>query len=198
MARAARKPTAPIAWRFPERLVRQGTRLLTQQCWYWGCDVRRPEGNLLLEHGFARARPPAGAEGSTLYSLVPNPGAQLVFWSFGVFYGCAEGGGLFLNRFRCDPQLCALPALPATIWRIEQLPALHRPGLDDRARLSALLDGLIAWTIRYEQRILATQSAAYRQACLAQWSRERLALPADQMVSGWATLADVIAEALSV
>lgn len=86
MAKRAPRQAPQQRWRFPERLVSQGTKLLTQQCWYWGCDVRRAEGNLLLERGFTRTRPPAGAEGSTAYALEPALGAQLTLWSFGFFY----------------------------------------------------------------------------------------------------------------
>ncbi|NWF80359.1 MAG: hypothetical protein HXY37_09970 [Chloroflexi bacterium] len=147
---ATRKPVPETTWRFPERLVSRGTRLLTQQCWYWGCDVRRPEGNLLLAHGFARMWPPAGVEGSTLYVLEPAPGAQLILWSFGVFFGRAGAGGLFLDRFRFEPLLTDQTTLPPAIWRNEQLPALSRAADPDRARLSALLGDLLRRVVAYE------------------------------------------------
>ncbi|MFQ3663564.1 MAG: hypothetical protein SNJ69_14380 [Chloroflexaceae bacterium] len=177
-----------ITWRFPERLVSRGTKLLTQQCWYWGCDVRRPEGNLLLALGFERTRPPAGVEGSTLYTLEPAPGEQLILWSFGVFFGRAGTGGLFLNRFRFEPLLTEQAALPPAIWQIEQLPTLFRAGDADRARLSDLLGDLLRRVVTYELTVLAAQGLAYREACLARWSRSKLGLPADALVPAWQTL----------
>lgn len=191
-SRATRKPVAETTWRFPERLVSRGTRLLTQQCWYWGCDVRRPEGNLLLALGFERTRPPEGVEGSTMYLLEPAPGAQVILWSFGVFFGCEGAGGLFLNRFRFEPLLLEQAALLPAIWQIEQLPTMSRAGDADRARLNALLGDLLRWVVEYEHAVLAVQGLAYREACLAQWSRQKLGLPADGLVPAWQTLAEEI------
>ncbi|MCG8347358.1 MAG: hypothetical protein MI924_06205 [Chloroflexales bacterium] len=180
------------SWRFPERLVSRGTKLLTQQCWYWGCDVRRPEGNLLMEYGFTRTRPPKGVEGSTMYMLEPAPGAQVILWSFGVFFGREGLGGLFLDRFRCEPLLTDRATLAPEIWRTEQLPAQGRAGDADRARVAALLGDLLRRVIAYEHTVLAAQGLAYREACLARWSRRKLGLPADALVPAWQTLAKEI------
>lgn len=184
------RPSPP--WRFPERLVSRGTKLLTQQCWYWGCDVRRPEGNLLLEYGFTRTRPPEGVEGSTSYVFELTPGTQLILWSFGVFFGRAGAGGLFLNRFRFEPLLMDQTTLLPEIWRSEQHPALSRAADTDRARLSALLSDLLRRVIAYEHTVLAVQGLAYREVCLAQWSRRKLGIPADALVPAWQTLAEEI------
>jgi hypothetical protein len=189
---ATHKPVPSLPWRFPERLVSRGTRLLTQQCWYWGCDVRRPEGNLLLALGFERTRSPEGVEGSTMYMLEPAPGAQVILWSFGVFLGREGAGGLFLNRFRFEPLLMGHSTLPPEIWQIDQLPALGRADDADRARLATLLGDLLHWVIAYEHTVLAVQGLAYREACLAQWSRQKLGLPADALVPAWQNLAEEI------
>lgn len=189
MPRTLPQPAAAAPWRFPERLVSRGSRLLAQQCWYWGCDVRRPEGNLLVALGFARARPPEGVEGGTMYIREPAPDAQLILWSFGVFYGRAGAGGLFLDRFRFEPQLTDGATLAPQIWRIEQLPPRGRAGEADRARLAALLGELIGRVIAYEHTVLAAEGPAYREACLAQWSRRKLGLPADALLPAWRALA---------
>ncbi|GAB4426544.1 MAG: hypothetical protein OHK0015_07530 [Chloroflexi bacterium OHK40] len=191
--RAAARPGVTLAWRFPEALVGRGTRLLTQQCWYWGCDVRRPAGNLLIAHGFTRTRPPADVAGSTLYTYTPAPETQIVLWSFGVFIGRESCGGLFLERFRFEPYLLETSALPPSIWQQQGLPPLHRPREADRARTAALLSDLIAWIVAYEEALPRSEGAAYREACLRQWSRQRLALPADRLIPGWRALADGIA-----
>ncbi len=190
--RTPRQSIPEPAWSFPERLVSQGTKLLTQQCWYWGCDVRRATGNLLLAHGFQRTRPPTGVTGSTIYALTPTPDTQVLLWSFGVFYGQRDHGGVFLNRFRCAPLLTTTATLPPTIWQIDALPPLTRPSKPDQARLGILLPALFDWICRYERAILTVEGLAYREACVAQWSRQRLALPAAGFVAAWADLADVI------
>lgn len=187
-----RKPLSEAPWRFPERLVSRGTKLLTQQCWYWGCDVRRPEGNLLLALGFDRTRPPEGVAGSTMYALAPAPDAQVILWSFGVFLGRAGAGGLFLDRFRFEPLLVDQATLPPAIWQVEQLPSRGRAVDADRTRLAALLGDLLRWVIAYEQTVLAVQGLAYREACLDQWSRRKLGLPADALVPAWQALAEEI------
>lgn len=63
----------------------RGAELMHQQCWCWGQDVRRPEGNLLLENGFERTRAPEDVSGSFRYWLERN-GTRLALWGFGV--GC--------------------------------------------------------------------------------------------------------------
>ena len=50
-----------------KRVRRLGQSLLTQQCWCWGRDVTRPDGNLLLQYGFTRHRPPGQERGATTY-----------------------------------------------------------------------------------------------------------------------------------
>lgn len=195
--RARTRIVAPSAWRFPERLVGRGTRLLAQQCWYWGCDVRRPAGNLLLERGFARARSPEGSSGSTIYTCAPTQGVQIALWSFGVFIGREALGGLFLDRFRFEPRLLAASALPPSIWQQEELPDTRRPGEQDRERTAALLGDLIGWIVAYEEGLLGSYGPGYRENCLYEWSRKKLALPADQLVPEWRALASSITAELS-
>ncbi|MCS6839908.1 MAG: hypothetical protein NZ701_03935 [Roseiflexus sp.] len=67
------------AWpTLPAHLQQRGAELLHLQCWLWGCDIRRPEGNLLLEYGFSRQRPPAGATGSSAYLRTADPDTVIV------------------------------------------------------------------------------------------------------------------------
>lgn len=60
--------TAPTAY-LPGRIQRRGQHLLSQQCWLWGRDIKRTDGNLLMTFGFERLRPPEGISGSTQYIL---------------------------------------------------------------------------------------------------------------------------------
>ena len=63
---------------------RKGRELLHRQCWNWGRDIVRPEGNLLLEAGFVKWRPPEGETGLTCYTLALPGGDSLMLWGFGV------------------------------------------------------------------------------------------------------------------
>lgn len=184
---------ASAEWRYPEQLVARGTALLKQQCWYWGCDIRRPEGNLLLAHGFARVRPPEGFDGSSCYALEPMPITQLKLWGFGIYVGRAGAGGLFLDRFRCEPRLLEAPRLAPTVWRKEHLPDTRRACGSDREQVAVLLANLIGWIVGYEQQIIAQHGLAYREACLTPWTRGRLSLAADTVLPAWERLAAEVA-----
>lgn len=176
----------------PEQLLQRGSRLLNQQCWYWGCDVRRPAGNLLLEYGFSRTRRPDSADNSTAYTLEPAPGTQLILWSFGVFYG-SGGSGIFLERLRFEPLLLPCAHLdPAAVGRIDHLPARRRAAAVDHPMLTMLLGDLLQQIIVYEQTVLSAHRIAYREACLTQWSRRALGLPAAAFLPAWLTLAEEI------
>ncbi|NCC31023.1 MAG: hypothetical protein EOM24_03245 [Chloroflexia bacterium] len=165
---------------------------MNQQCWYWGCDVRHPERNLLLAYGFDRMPPPKGVAGSTMYTLAPDPGVQVILWSFGVFCGREGAGGLLLNRFRFEPLWTDHAPLASAIWRPEQLPALSWANDANRRGLTTLFGDLLHWVIAYEQTILAVQGLTYREHCLAQWNRRRLGLPADALIPAWQNLAEAI------
>ncbi len=101
--------------------------------WCLGCDVRHPEGNLLLRRGFARVRPPVGRVGGTMYTGPAGgdaPPSDLVVWGFALFLGDAAGGaGLLLRRH--DPagaRLTAAGPLAAPLWTLDALPAGRAPG----------------------------------------------------------------------
>lgn len=87
--------------------------------------------------------------------------------------------------------------LPASISELEALPPLHRSGLDECAQLAPLLTGLLAWIVAYERAVEAGPGLDYRAACLAHWSRQKLAMPADALVKGWETFAHDCAAALT-
>jgi hypothetical protein len=70
--------TADTCIVLPEPIRRRGAELLHLQCWLWGCDIRRAEGNLLLAYGFSRQRPPSGAAGSSAYLMALESGVCVV------------------------------------------------------------------------------------------------------------------------
>jgi len=167
-------------------LRRRGARLLNQQCWNWGRDVVRPEGNLLLEAGFARERPPEGETGSTRYVLDGPDGGRLVLWGFGVFFG-GESGGVYLNRFQFEPQWMPLEAIRKPIWNPDMIPAAGLP-----PRPQAPLDLTLRAARRiadYEEWVLGECGLAYRCEVLSEWDHAAKGLAPQSLPEAWRTLA---------
>ncbi|MCU0491612.1 MAG: hypothetical protein MUD01_08490 [Chloroflexaceae bacterium] len=183
----------------PTKLLNQGTKLLNQQCWAWGYDVRRPAGNLLLDYGFARqARPSAETRGSSAYHFSPAHDARVTLWTFGVVYAVAGQGALYLNRFVFDPRLLASHELPPNIWLPEQLPPHARPQTPaDWERTTAMLPAACRWIASYEQWVLDTQGLAYRQETIAAWSRAKMALPPAELPARWLAFVEALAATTS-
>lgn len=164
-------PQAVPALRLPSEVHRRGTMLLNQQFWLWGQDIRRAEGNLLIEHGFVAERPAAGVRGSTRYEVALGGGRVVVLWGFGLFYGDPERGGLYLGRFRLAPRLGGWD--PARgVWEPSRLPRFAPPGAgDDWRRTGDLLVPALAWIGRYKAWIATAFGTEYRRRCLAPWPR---------------------------
>lgn len=171
---SADQPPEPAASRsrLPRAASRHGAALLNQQFWLWGQDIRRPQGNLLLGHGFLKTRPPEGLRASTRYDLVLSDGAQVVLWGFGLFYADPDpaGGALYLGRFRLSPRLAA--AAPSAGWSPAELPELAVPESPAAwSRAGTLLVPALRWIAAYEAWVRAEAGADYRRACLDRWSR---------------------------
>ncbi|MBO0727411.1 MAG: hypothetical protein J2P52_17565 [Blastocatellia bacterium] len=60
------KTDPPARPRYLSRALRQWGEAMIHQCWNWGYDIRREEGNLLLEYGFAAPSHPrrVGGDGA--------------------------------------------------------------------------------------------------------------------------------------
>ena len=170
--------------------VRQfAAALLDQQMWCWGCDIRRREGNVLLQYGFSRWRPPAGTLGSTAYQLDTRPSCQVVLWGFGLFYGDAAYGGLYLKRYAFAPLWCPNPDLRAALWRPEELPEFrHAQTPRELTSVERLLSAVLHWTAEYETWVLATLGPDFRRQCLVGWDKA-VAL-AEAVPAHWLRLAE--------
>ncbi len=172
----------------PADVRRQGASLLNLQCWCWGCDVRRAEGNLLLEYGFARFRAPEGERGSSAYTLHIGPGEAVVLWGFGLFYGHASLGGLYLPRVAFEPRLFDDSTPPAQVWTWQQLEAARLPrDVGEWQCVHRLLVFAMRWIAGYERWVLATQGESYRQACIRAWRKN--GDPVTPMAETWMQLA---------
>ncbi len=74
-----------------------------RECSLWGADVRRPAGNLLIEYGFERYRPPVEVNGCSQYILNIGMHRRICLWGFGLYYGRRRG--IYLGRFQFNPRL---------------------------------------------------------------------------------------------
>jgi hypothetical protein len=167
----------------------RATVLLDQQMWCWGRDVVRGEGNLLLQFGFRKERPPAGVSGCTAYVLTLFPGCQLVLWGFGLFFGLVSCGGMFIRRYGFDPVWTDRPALPGIIWCVEGLPPFRPPqSHHERSCTQRLLAATGRWVASYEQWVLDTVGLEYRWSCLRQWHKP--IIPAERVPEEWQRIAE--------
>ncbi|MCB1019515.1 MAG: hypothetical protein KDC27_06280 [Acidobacteria bacterium] len=173
--------------RLPSMVRRRAERLLHQQCWNWGRDIVRPEGNLLLEAGFTRQRPPEGVPGSTRYTLELEEGGRWMLWGFGFFYGTPRLGGVYVNRYQFRPHWVNLAAVEGPIWKPDMIPTSDSPAS------AAIPWELAAAAVRriadYEEWALERCGVAYRRAVLEQWRESRKGLAPERLPEAWRALA---------
>lgn len=172
----------------PARVRRRGESLMHQQCWCWGQDIRRHEGNLLLAHGFSRVRPVEARQGSSRYTLTLAPGRRLTVWGWGLLVADLGLGAVLIGRYAFGPRY-------SDDWRIGRdahvpadLSSLAVPWAADHWRRAGALLGLaFRWTADYERWVAATAGAAYRDAVLTAWGHGRDR--AETLPSAWHRLA---------
>jgi len=150
--------------KFTEDIRLRGASLLHQQCWQWGCDIRRENGNLLLEYGFERERPPENA--CSRYSMNLGKRRVVVLWGFGFFTGRSLRSGVYLNRYEFCPRLVNVEG---AVFAPEALCG-GAPVRGRRAEL-ALLAGAFRWMARYEEWIAAHEGVEYRRTGLRSWGQ---------------------------
>lgn len=170
---------------------RLGRDLLEQQMWCFGCDIRRVEGNLLLEYGFTRHRPPEGKQGHSCYIFRPEADCQIGLWGSGLFYGDAQLGGLFLKRYDFQPKLTALPHLSPSGIAEAKPPAAHKPQTPAEADCAAnLASAALRWLSQYEAWVQANVGVSYRQDCIANWPKPKPTVATEAIATTWQSLAD--------
>lgn len=170
-------------------LRRRATRLLTQQFWCFGCDIRRPEGNLLLADGFVKHRPPDGAAiTSSRYTRCLDPTHSIVLWGFGLAW-IDNTDVLFLSRHTIVPVFGCLECAIGDAWVPEDFGSLRRPDSSrDVARSRDLLLEALRWIRAYEHRVSDLLGVAYRASSLAAWKRPACA--AEQVADEWMDVID--------
>jgi hypothetical protein len=173
--------------RLDSALRKRGETLLHQQLWCWGCDIRRPAGNLLLEYGFVRSRATDPSVGTTCYRLARTAQSDIGLWLFGMFYGDDHHEGLYISRYGFAPQIVRSARLPDAIWSHRGVPC-REPTCDrDWTAAAHLLPAALRWIAGYESWVAATQPPEYRAACIAAWMHEQV--PAPDVEHEWLSLA---------
>lgn len=164
-------------------LARRGADLLHHQCWAWGADVRRSEGNLLLRYGFERA-----ALGAARRYVLKRGGRLIVLWPFGLAFSRPErmhALAIFVERFEFEPR-CITPQSAAAAWSSAQFDVMEPDDRAERAALAATL-GAVRWIEAYERWVQGVAGKAYRDRTLLAW--DRAVLGATELQRGWRSLA---------
>lgn len=166
----------------PKKTVHQAAKLLNEQCWCWGADIRHRDGNLLLTYGFRRDRAPAPTVGSNMYSYHPTPTQVIVLWGWGMFYGETTTGGLFMGRNGFAPMITNTPTISTPVFSSEALPTLKIPKSEKEYQIAGQLTGnALRWIAHYETWVVATAGEEHRLACLATWRKR----PVEDVLAPW-------------
>lgn len=167
----------------PRAARHRARNALTQQCWCWGQDIRRPEGNALLQFGFAQHRPPENEGGASMYFLNTD-NCSVALWGFGLFFG-RENEGVFLPRFCFEPRLCRTVSVPS--WLPSQVQSRVPQTPRERIAARRLTSHALAWIESYETWALQTFGDEYRCRCLEVWSQPFV--PPREALNYWPELA---------
>jgi hypothetical protein len=171
---------------------RRGATLLHQQCWCWGQDIQRPQGNLLIQYGFERSRRPEHRSGSSRYTL-RSASATVRLWGFGITYLRPDYGCIYVNRYCFVPRWIPGDVDLDDVWQDTELNGFRRPGTRRQVRRSRrLLQALMRWVSGYEIWVASTFGAPYRQATLASWTKT--SIPPERMALEWELLARRVEE----
>lgn len=180
----AREQLARVSWT-------AARKLLHQQLWCWGQDMKAPAvgDNPLLAEGFVRHARPVGQRGTSRYELVLADGSQVVLWGYGAWFRAAgQRQGTLLLRHRPGPQMVDLDALEAA-WFPDQLPEMDEPVTPTECEAAlGNLRGLCEWIAGYEERVHESRGGTYRDACHRAFAPERRHCAPAALPGAWRTL----------
>lgn len=176
-------------------LSREAANLLSQQIYCWGQDIKRPQGNWLLELGFTRSTPPSTRKDcSSVYTLPASPHQRIVLRGFGVFIGDDQKGGVFFHRYGFSPLYTKRADLECPPWSNRDLPPLLAPTANERSNCFGLVLDLIDWIREYEVQIVERLGVEYRRATLTAWNNgKRHCTPAEKMAVKWRMISLAVA-----
>jgi len=175
------------------RYRRQLRRLLNQQCWCWGQDIRRPAGNLLIEYGVCRSRAAASASGRCSRYMGTEPGESRIWlWGFGLIYSRAGVGAIYLDRYDADMAFSRDADAGAEVYQHADVAGFAPPATPgEHDDWCVLFAAVAAWIARYERWVVRREGIGYRASVLAGW--RELAAPAGTVATEWLRLSSAIA-----
>lgn len=171
------------------RPVAFATELFSQQLWCWGRDILHPQGNLLVALGLERTPPPPRSDSPSLYTATPEAGTHVILRGFGVFFGVADLGGVFVRRYGFRPMLTPDPALAVPLWSVEDLPELIKIEESMLETATRLTQRLCGWIADWEDRTAQLVGMEARRAALAVWHKPPV-VAAEEMADAWRWLAE--------
>lgn len=150
--------------------------LFDHQCWAWGKDITRAEGNLLLEYGFEQIRPKV--KGMTQYTvaLSGRPDLVLSVWGFG-FYAGDKQDGVFVGRSRFTPMYAS--------GDIELHHKEDQFQFTTRSGNWPMLAKGIEEIARYEEWIASRFPTSYRRECFLDFPRNAFPSMAIHLADLW-------------
>ncbi len=182
------------AWVFNGEFGKNFAATFDLQMWCLGCDIRRRDGNLLLECGFSRRRPTGKITGSSYYFKEIDPVHTMHLWGFAVVITTQECG-LCLRRYERIPLFSQKAEVNQNAWRPQDIPKFKEPREEqEKEKATALLKRCVSELIKYEARIQHMKEPQYRSYCLR--SRKKIkALRKITLLEAWTELYAAIGEA---
>jgi hypothetical protein len=144
-------------------LVRDVCESLQQQMFFWGCDIRWRDGNLLMRYGMTRHAREEGSpmEGSSRYRMAWRDGTlELHSFHAGWYPHFGEGVVFIRNRERIYPCSSEEPLTPGAF------------GEEFVSTTDGMLQAcrpLVEWVCEYELWVQSNTPSGYREKCWIQW-----------------------------
>ena len=170
--------------------------LLSQQIWCWGRDIRRKQGNWLLELGFERVKPPTNVEvEDSVYVLKLSENRSIILRGFGVYYRDKAHGAIFMPRYEFIPGYTTNSTLEQPLWTYDELPELYFPTGSEWDSYITMLTDLVNWIQTYEQTVIETHGVEYRKSTLIEWDNgERKVIDPKKVVGEWEKVGHIISK----
>ena len=176
--------------------ISHAVSLLSQQIWCWGRDIRRKQGNLLIECGFQRVKQPAGVEiEDSVYTLKLTENRSIILRGFGVYYCDNAHGAIFMPRYEFIPGYTKNTTLEQPLWSSDELPELYFPAESEWDSYTTMLADLVNWIRDYEHKVIQEQGIDYRISTLTEWDNgERKVTTPQEVVAEWGKIGAIISK----
>jgi len=179
--------------------------LMDAQCWLWGQDIRRPDGNLLVAYGMHRGQ--WEGDGHSTYYQKGDRDSTVILWSGGMLLADVESS-VVIPRHGLAPRL--LPGFGTAPFGTGSASLDARNAAEHVASTSLALDHprtveAFRWMRDYEAWVACKAGDGWRALCAVRWieaeeEAQRLSaevgveyeplppLPADGLVTYWEAL----------